>query len=371
MVFSDPCLRAMFDFELQSRPFIQPEHIVQQLTITRPDDWHLHLRDGTLMQAVLPDTARQFARAIVMPNLKPPVTTTEQAQAYRARIIAALPAGAKFEPLMTLYLTDNTTAEEIKRAKQSSIVHAVKLYPAGATTNSDAGVTDIRKTYKALEEMQRCGMPLLVHGEATGPSVDVFDREAVFIEQVMIPLLRDLPQLRVVFEHITTKEAVQFVIGAPDHIAATITAHHLLYNRNAMFNGGMRPHYYCLPVLKREIHREALGKAAASGSKKFFLGTDSAPHAQHTKEAACGCAGCYTAHTAIELYAEAFEQLNALDKLEGFASFYGADFYRLPRNTDKITLHKESWRVPDSLAFGEDKLVPLRAGENVTWKYKG
>ena len=363
----------MLDFELQSRPYIQPEHIVQQLTLTRPDDWHLHLRDGALMQAVVPDTARQFARAIVMPNLRPPVTTTEQAQGYRARIIAALPdgaksGGAKFEPLMTLYLTDNTTAQEIQRAKQSGIVHAVKYYPAGATTNSDAGVTNIRKAYPALEEMQRCSMPLLVHGEATDPDVDVFDREAVFIERVMIPLLRDLPQLRVVFEHITTQDAVQFVTSAPEHIAATITVHHLLYNRNAMFSGGLRPHYYCLPVLKREVHRAALGKAAISGNPKFFLGTDSAPHEQHQKESACGCAGIYTAHAAIELYAEAFEQLNALDKLEGFASFYGADYYRLPRNTDQITLRKESWQVPDSIPFGEHRLVPLRAGEKVNWK---
>ncbi len=344
---------------------------MQQLIFTRPDDWHLHLRDGALMQSVVADTARQFARAIVMPNLKPPVTNTEQALAYRARILAALQPGAQFEPLMTLYLTDNTTAQEIRRAKLSGVIHAVKLYPAGATTNSDAGVTDIRKAYPALEEMQRCGMPLLVHGEATDPAVDVFDREAVFIQRVMVPLLRDLPQLRVVFEHITTQDAVQFVTSAPDHIAATITVHHLLYNRNAMFSGGMRPHYYCLPVLKREAHREALGKAAISGNPKFFLGTDSAPHAQHTKEAACGCAGIYTAHAALELYAEVFEQLGALDKLEGFASFYGADFYRLPRNTAKITLCKESWRVPDSMVFGEYKLVPLRAGENVAWKLQG
>jgi dihydroorotase len=344
---------------------------MQQLTITRPDDWHLHLRDGAMMQAVVQDTARQFARAIVMPNLRPPVTTTAQAQTYRAGILASLPAGANFEPLMTLYLTDNTTAVEIKHAKQNGIVHAVKLYPAGATTNSDAGVTDICKAYPALEEMQRCGMPLLVHGEVTDKDVDVFDREAVFIERVMVPLLRDLPQLRVVFEHITTRDAVQFVTSSPDHIAATITVHHLLYNRNAMFSGGLRPHYYCLPVLKREVHREALGKAAISGNPKFFLGTDSAPHAQHTKETACGCAGCYTAHAAIELYAEAFEQLNALDKLEAFASFYGADYYHLPRNTGKITLIKESWRVPDSLPFAGHKLVPLRAGENVAWKLKG
>jgi dihydroorotase len=341
---------------------------VQQLTLTHPDDWHLHLRDGALMQSVLPDTARQFARAIVMPNLKPPVTTVEQAQAYRARILAALPAGAQFEPLMTLYLTDNTGAEAIRTAKASGIVHAVKLYPAGATTNSDAGVTDLRKTYAALEEMQRCGMPLLVHGEVTDPAVDVFDREAVFIERVLQPLLKDLPELRVVFEHITTKDAAQFVASAADNIAATITAHHLLYNRNAMFKGGIRPHYFCLPVLKREAHREALVQAAISGSKKFFLGTDSAPHAQHAKENDCGCAGCYTAHAAIEMYAEVFEQAGALDRLEGFASFYGADYYCLPRNTGRVTLRKESWQVPSSIPFGELRLVPLRAGENVNWK---
>lgn len=344
---------------------------MQLLTLIRPDDWHLHLRDGALMQSVLPDTARQFGRAIVMPNLRPPVTTTGQAQAYRSRILAAFPPSAKFRPLMTLYLTDDTTAKEIERARASGAVHAVKLYPAGATTNSDAGVTDIRKAYPALEEMQRCGMPLLIHGEVTDPAVDIFDRETVFIERVMMPLLRDLPQLRVVFEHITTRDAVQFVTDAPDNIAATITAHHLLYNRNALFNGGLRPHYFCLPVLKREVHREALGKAASSGNPKFFLGTDSAPHAQHTKESACGCAGIYTAHAAIELYAEAFEQLGALDKLEGFASFYGADFYRLPRNTDQITLRKESWQVPDSLVFGEHRLVPLRAGEAIAWKMGG
>lgn len=340
---------------------------MQQLTITRPDDWHLHLRDGALMRSVLPDTARQFARAIAMPNLKPPVTTTEQAEAYRSRIIAAIPQGIAFEPLMTLYLTDNTSPDEIRRAKESGFVHAVKLYPAGATTNSDAGVTDIRRTYPALEAMQRLGMPLLVHGEVTDAAVDVFDREAVFIERVMQPLLKDLPELRVVFEHITTKDAVEFVMSASDNIAATITAHHLLYNRNAMFAGGIRPHYYCLPVLKRELHREALGKAAASGSRKFFLGTDSAPHAQHTKESACGCAGIYTAHAAIELYAEAFEQLGALDRLEGFASFHGADFYRLPRNKETITLCREEWQVPDTLEFGEHRLVPLMAGETMNW----
>ncbi len=342
-----------------------------EFKLTRPDDWHLHLRDDALMHSVLPDTARQFARAIVMPNLKPPVTTTGQALAYRARILAALPAGMAFEPLMTLYLTDNATAEGIRKARQSGAIHAVKLYPAGATTNADAGVTDIRKTWPALEEMQRCGMPLLVHGEVTDPAVDVFDREAVFIGRVLQPLLRDLPELRIVFEHITTRDAAQFVTEAPGNIAATITAHHLLYNRNAMFSGGIRPHYYCLPVLKRETHREALIAAISSGNKKFFLGTDSAPHAQHTKETACGCAGCYTAHAAIELYAEAFEQAGALDKLEAFASFHGADFYGLPRNTETLTLRKEEWQVPASVGFGAHRLVPLRAGEIMKWKSSG
>ncbi|MDZ4202990.1 MAG: dihydroorotase [Gallionella sp.] len=341
---------------------------MQQLTFTRPDDWHLHLRDDALMASVLPDTARQFARAIVMPNLRPPVTTTEQALEYRMRILAALPAGMVFEPLMTLYLTDITSADEIRKAKASGVVHAVKLYPAGATTNSDAGVTDIRKTYAALEEMQRCGLPLLVHGEVTDPAIDVFDREAVFIEHVMQPLLKDMPNLRVVFEHITTKDAAQFVTSAPDTIAATLTPQHLLYNRNAMLVGGIRPHFYCLPILKREMHREALVQAATSGSKKFFLGTDSAPHAQHTKENACGCAGCYSAHNAIELYAEAFEQAGALDKLEAFASFYGADYYGLPRNSETVTLRKEEWQVPASVGFGEYRLVPLRAGEKMGWK---
>jgi dihydroorotase len=342
-----------------------------ELKLTRPDDWHLHLRDDALMHSVLPDTARQFARAIVMPNLRPPVTTTAQASAYRGRIMAAIPAGMKFEPLMTLYLTDNTSVEEIRRAKQSGFVHAVKYYPAGATTNSDAGVTNMRKAYPALEEMQRCGMPLLVHGEVTDPAVDVFDREAVFIERVLQPLLSDLPSLRVIFEHITTADAVQYVQSAPGNIAATLTVHHLLYNRNAMFAGGMRPHYYCLPVLKRETHRKALLAAAISGSPKFFLGTDSAPHAQHSKENACGCAGIYTAHTAIELYAEAFEQAGALDRLEGFASFFGADFYGLPRNMDVITLRREDWTAPTTLGFGEHKLVPLRAGELVKWRLIG
>lgn len=344
---------------------------MQQLTITRPDDWHLHLRDDALMQSVLPDTARQFARAIVMPNLRPPVTTTAMAQAYRQRILDALPAGADFEPLMTLYLTDKTSASEIRKARASGIVHAVKLYPAGATTNSDAGVTDIRNTYPALDEMQKLGMPLLVHGEVTESNIDIFDREAVFIERVMQPLLNDMPELRVVFEHITTRDAAQFVESTPGNIAATLTPQHLLYNRNAMLAGGIRPHFYCLPILKRETHRAALVKAATSGSPKFFLGTDSAPHAQHTKENACGCAGCYSAHNAIELYVEAFEAAGALDKLEGFASFYGADYYGLPRNTDRITLRRENWTVPATVGFGDHRLVPLRAGEQMQWKLLG
>ena len=337
------------------------------ITITRPDDWHLHVRDGAALQTVVPHTAAQFGRAVIMPNLRPPVTAAEQALAYKARIQAAVPEGVQFEPLMTLYLTDNLPPDEIRRAREAGIV-AVKLYPAGATTNSDAGVTDIRKTWATLEAMQREGLLLLVHGEVTDSSVDIFDREAVFIERVLQPLLKDLPNLRVVFEHITTKDAAQFVASAPDTIAATLTAHHLLYNRNAMLAGGIRPHFYCLPILKRETHREALVKAATSGSKKFFLGTDSAPHAQHTKENACGCAGCYTAHAAIELYAEAFEAAGALDKLEGFASFYGADYYGLPRNKQQITLRKEEWQVPASVGFGEHKLVPLRAGEKMKWK---
>lgn len=344
---------------------------MQELTLTRPDDWHLHLRDDALMASVLPDTARQFARAIVMPNLRPPVTTTEQAVAYRERILKALPVGMSFEPLMTLYLTDNTSAEEIRKAKASGIVHAVKLYPAGATTNSDAGVTDLRKTYAALEAMQECGMPLLVHGEVTSADIDIFDREAVFIARVMQPLLKDMPDLRVVFEHITTKDAAQFVASAPDNIAATLTPQHLLYNRNAMLVGGIRPHFYCLPILKRETHREALVAAATSGSRKFFLGTDSAPHAQHTKENACGCAGCYSAHSAIELYAEAFEQAGALDKLEAFASFHGADYYGLPRNTGRITLRREEWHMPHTVEFGGSSLVPLRAGEKMKWRLAG
>ncbi len=338
------------------------------LTLTRPDDWHLHLRDGEQMQAVIADTARHFARAIVMPNLRPPVTTTELAMAYRQRILDALPAGSDFQPLMTLYLTDNTAPEEIARARASGMVHGVKLYPAGATTNSDSGVTDIHKCHAALEAMQEHDLPLLVHGEDTHPLVDVFDREQVFIGKVLVPLLDRYPRLRVVFEHITTRQAVEFVKAAPANVAATITVHHLLYSRNAMFAGGMRPHMYCLPVLKREEHRWALIGAATSGNPKFFLGTDSAPHARNAKESACGCAGIYTAHAALELYAEVFEAANALDKLEGFASFHGPDFYRLPRNAGTVTLRKESWEVPAALPFGNETLTPLRAGESVGWK---
>lgn len=342
--------------------------MTQTLNITRPDDWHLHLRDGEALEAVLPDTARQFARAIVMPNLRPPVTTTEMAEAYRQRILDALPAGMRFEPLMTLYLTDNTSAEDIVRAKESGIVHGVKLYPAGATTNSDSGVTNLGHCVQALEAMEKCGMPLLVHAEVTDADVDVFDREKVFIERNMIPLLQRFPALRVVFEHITTKDAADFVAAAPAHIGATITAHHLLMNRNAMFSGGIRPHHYCLPVLKREEHRLALVEAAISGNPKFFLGTDSAPHLKSAKETACGCAGMYTAHAAIEFYAEVFEAAGTLDRLEAFASFYGADFYGLPRNTERITLARQAWTVPETIPMADGELVPLRAGQEVGWK---
>jgi dihydroorotase len=337
------------------------------ITITRPDDWHLHVRDGDALNTVVPHTAAQFGRAIIMPNLRPPVTTAAQALAYKARIQAAVPAGMTFEPLMTLYLTDNLPADEIKRAKAAGVV-ASKLYPAGATTNSDAGVTDLRKTYKTLEAMQRAGMLLLVHGEVTSPDIDLFDREAVFIDTQLMPLRRDFPALKIVFEHITTKEAAQYVRDSSEFTAATITAHHLLYNRNAIFTGGIRPHYYCLPVLKRETHRLALVEAAISDSNKFFLGTDSAPHPAHLKEHATGCAGCYTAHAAIEMYAEAFNSAGALDKLEAFASFNGADFYGLPRNQGTITLKKESWTPPESFAFGEAALKPLRSGEALPWR---
>ena len=337
------------------------------LTITRPDDWHLHVRDGDALNTVVPHTAAQFGRAIIMPNLRPPVTTAAQALAYKARIQAAVPAGMTFEPLMTLYLTDNLPADEIKRAKDAGVV-AAKLYPAGATTNSDAGVTDLRKTYTTLEAMQRAGMLLLVHGEVTSPDIDLFDREAVFIDTQLIPLRRDFPELKIVFEHITTQEAAHYVRDADNFTAATVTAHHLLYNRNAIFTGGIRPHYYCLPVLKRETHRLALVDAATSGDAKFFLGTDSAPHPAHLKEHATGCAGCYTAHAAIEMYAEAFDAAGALDKLEAFASFNGADFYGLPRNQGAITLKKESWTPPESFAFGEAALKPLRSGESLPWR---
>ena len=337
------------------------------LTLTRPDDWHLHVRDGEALRTVVPHTAAQFGRAIIMPNLKPPVTTAAQALAYAERIRAAVPAGMAFEPLMTLYLTDKLPPDEIARAKDAGVV-AVKLYPAGATTNSDAGVTDIRKTYPTLEAMQRTGMPLLVHGEVTSPEIDLFDREAVFIDQQLIPLRRDFPELKIVMEHITTKEAAQYVAEAGRFTAATLTAHHLLFNRNAIFTGGIRPHYYCLPVLKRETHRLALLAAATSGSDRFFLGTDSAPHPAHLKEHATGCAGCYTAHAAIEMYAEAFDNAGALHQLEAFASFHGPAFYGLPRNTGTITLKRENWTPPESFAFGEAELKPLRSGEALPWR---
>ena len=341
---------------------------MQRIIITRPDDWHLHLRDGEHMRAVLPDTARRFARAIVMPNLRPPVTTTAAALEYRDRILAALPKGAHFEPLMTLYLTDRTRPEEIARAKASGAVHAVKYYPAGATTNSDSGVTDLTNCYPVFDAMTEHGMPLLVHGEVTDAEVDVFDRERVFIERVLAPLTARFPALKVVVEHVTTREAALFVRDAPANVAATITAHHLLLNRNALFQGGVRPHLYCLPIIKREIHREALVAAAVSGNRKFFLGTDSAPHARHTKETSCGCAGVYTAHAGIELYAEAFDRAGALDKLENFASVYGAEFYGLPRNAGTIVLDRTDVEVPGELVFGGDTLVPFRAGETVRWR---
>jgi dihydroorotase len=341
---------------------------MDRITIRRPDDFHVHLRDGAVMASVLADTARRFARAIVMPNLKPPVRTTQQALHYRDRILGELPDETEFEPLMTLYLTDDTPPEEISRAKLSGRIHGVKLYPAGATTHSDAGVTRLSRCFHTLEKMEEVGMPLLVHGESTDPAIDVFDREVAFIEETLGPTLERFPQLKVVLEHITTREAAQFVEVTGANVAATITAHHLLMNRNALFLGGIRPHHYCLPVLKREEHREALVEAATSGNPKFFLGTDSAPHARDTKEASCGCAGIYTAHAALELYAIAFEEAHALDKLEGFASEYGARFYNLPVNQQSVTLVREEWTVPETLKFGEDVLVPLRAGETIPWK---
>lgn len=342
---------------------------MQTLTITQPDDWHLHLRDDAALKAVLPHTTAQFARAIIMPNLKPPIRTTDEAAAYRTRILAARPQGSTFEPLMTLYLTDNTTPAEITKAAASGFVKAVKYYPAGATTNSDAGVTDLRKCDAVFEAMQATGMPLLMHGEVTGDEVDVFDREHVFIEKHLVPLVARFPKLRIVLEHITTAQAAEFVLSASENIAATITPQHLLYSRNAIFKGGLRPHLYCLPILKREEHRVALVKAATSGNPKFFLGTDSAPHTKNAKESCCGSAGCYSALHAMALYAEAFETAGALDKLEAFASFYGADFYRLPRNTGRITLQRTPWTVPDEVPFTEAGLVPLRSGETMVWQF--
>jgi dihydroorotase len=339
------------------------------ITLTRPDDWHLHVRDGEALATVVPHTAQRFGRALIMPNLRPPVTTTEQALAYRDRILAAVPQGVRFEPLMSLYLTDNMSPDEIDRAKASGAIVAAKLYPAGATTNSDAGVTSIDKVYPVLERMEACGIVLCVHGEVTAGDVDVFDRERVFIERVLSPVVRRFPGLKVVFEHITTAEAAQFVRAAGSHVAATVTAHHLLLNRNAIFAGGIRPHHYCLPILKRETHRQALVEAVTSGNPRFFLGTDSAPHVRSAKESACGCAGCYTAHAGIELYAEVFEAAGALDRLETFASLNGPAFYGLKPNPDRITLQREVWQVPDSYAYlGSDPLVPLRAGESVAWK---
>ncbi|MEW8088104.1 MAG: dihydroorotase [Candidatus Thiodiazotropha endolucinida] len=339
-----------------------------QITLIRPDDWHLHLRDDEAMKSVVAHTAERFARAIVMPNLKPPVTTTAMAMAYRERILSALPHNSDFTPLMTLYMTDRLTSDEVIAAKKSLIIKGIKLYPAGATTHSDAGVTDIRKLYPVLETMQREGLPLLIHAEVTDPDVDIFDREQVFIDRHLRPLTRDFPALPMVFEHITTRQAVDFVRANEGTVGATITVQHLLYNRNAMLVGSIRPHYYCLPILKRESHQRALIEAATSGESHFFLGTDSAPHPQHAKECACGCAGCYTAHAAIELYAEIFERANALDRLEGFASLFGPDFYGLPRNRDTITLAKKEWSIPESYQFGQDRVVPLGGGEAVNWQ---
>jgi dihydroorotase len=340
------------------------------ITITQPDDWHIHLRDDGALQRTVIDTARYFGRAVIMPNLSPPVTTTDLAKQYRERILSARPASSEFAPLMTLYLTDNTSGDEIQKAYDSGFIHAVKLYPAGATTNSDAGVTDLQNCSSALEAMQRLKMPLLIHGEVTSAEIDIFDREKVFIDQVLIQLLKDYPELKVIFEHITTADAAQFVEQSDHTIAATITPHHLLLNRNDLLVGGIRPHNFCLPVLKRNTHQHALIKAATSGSPKFFLGTDSAPHAQHLKENACGCAGIYSGHAAIELYAEAFEAADALGKLEGFASHFGPDFYGLSRNTKTIELVKNSWTVPEQLAYSDYQLIPMRAGEAITWQVK-
>lgn len=342
--------------------------MTQQLTLTRPDDWHLHLRDGKALTETVATAARTFGRAIVMPNLRPPVVTAQDAADYRQRIISAIPEGASFKPLMTLYLTDQTTPAMVHTAKAQGDIRALKLYPAGATTNSDSGVTDLTKVYGTLEAMAECGIPLLVHGEATDSDIDIFDREKVFIDRYLVDLVERFPTLKVVMEHITTADAAEFVKSAPESVGATITAHHLLYNRNHLLVGGIRPHYYCLPVLKRNSHQQALLGVATSGSNKFFLGTDSAPHTQGNKETACGCAGCYTAPAALEMYAEAFEMMNALDKLEAFASHHGPDFYGLPRNTDTVTLVKEDWQLPESIAYGDDQVIPLRAGETLKWR---
>lgn len=341
--------------------------MTQQLTITRPDDWHIHLRDGAALTRTVGDAAQQFQRAIVMPNLVPPIMTTEQALDYKQRILAACPTNSQFEPLMVLYLTDNTDPAEIARAKAAGVT-ACKLYPAGATTNSASGVTELTKVYPVLEAMQEAGMPFLLHGEVTDSGIDIFDREKVFLERTFSNLVQQFPALKMVLEHITTADSAEFVAQAPANVAATITAHHLLYNRNHMLAGGIRPHYYCLPILKRGTHQQALINAATSGNPKFFLGTDSAPHTKDKKEAACGCAGSYTAYAAIELYAEAFDNAGALDKLEGFASHFGPDFYQLPRNTDKITLLKQEWQAPESLLMGGEALIPLRAGEMLRWQ---
>lgn len=363
-------MRGIVNFSIHyatiTRYFTERTNIMNSLTLIQPDDWHLHVRTGAILNTVIAHTARQFARAIIMPNLKPPVTTVAMALDYRAEILQAVPAGLDFQPLMTLYLTNQTTIDEVKKAAESEHVYAFKLYPAGATTNSDAGVSDLAALYPVLEAMQKYDIPLLIHGEVTDPDCDIFDRERVFIERTLTTLVQQFPDLRIVLEHVTTEEAVQFVESASGNIAATITPQHLLYNRNAILAGGIRPHYYCLPILKREKHRLALVKAAISGNPKFFLGTDSAPHLTNLKENACGCAGCYSAYAAIELYVQAFEDVNALDKLEGFASFYGADFYKLPRNTKTITLEKHDWTVPDSY----DQITPLKANEELHWKMK-
>lgn len=354
----------------ESETFIMPQSDSQSLSIIQPDDWHLHLRDGDVLDSTVPQAAKQFGRAIIMPNLRPPIVTTKDAINYRQRILNALPKGAEFEPLMTLYLTDNTQPEEIRHARESGIVHGVKLYPAGATTNSDAGVTSLDNCIKTLEEMQKQGIPLLIHGEVTDPEIDIFDREAVFIDKVLIPLRKKLPNLKIVFEHITTKAAAEYVTEADGYIGATVTPHHLLFNRNSLFAGGIRPHYYCLPILKREENRQALIKAVTCKNARFFAGTDSAPHARNTKESSCGCAGCYTASHAIELYVKAFQEAEQLDKLEWFTSINGPKFYNLPVNRNKITLVKEKWQISEELPFGKDRVVPLMAGEFLDWKLK-